>query len=34
MVHKIVGPGGQVAITADRDLTELTRNANQALGAY
>ena len=34
MVHKIVGPGGQVAITADRDLTELTRNANQAPGAY
>ena len=30
MVHKIVGPGGQVAIAPDRELTALTRDGQQA----
>ena len=34
MVHKIVGPGGQVAIAADRELTELTKSSNQQSSAY
>lgn len=30
MVHKIVGPGGQVAIAPDRELTALARDGQQA----
>ena len=34
MVHKIVGPGGQVAIAPDRELTALTKDGAQQAGAY
>ena len=30
LVHKIVGPGGQVGIAPDRELTALTRDGQQA----
>lgn len=34
MVHKIVGPGGQVVIAPDRKLTALTKDAKPYPSAY
>ena len=34
MVHEFIGPGGRYAITADRELTELTRSTGSTAEGY
>ena len=34
MVHEFIGPGGRYAITADRELTELTRSTGSTTEGY
>ena len=34
MVHEVTGPGGRLAISVDRELTELTRSTGATTGTY